>query len=129
MSRCVVEQDFLCKRDYSCRRLSRFELAEDVTMIVGWRRRLFGDKGKDVLILDGDVGIGDVHGPSMIVRIEAKVGDRVGRVVLAEEELTRIVGQRDSLLRHLEMNLGRCRQRLALEQKPDGLANSLWSYK
>lgn len=108
LSRGVVEQDLLCEGHDGCRRLSRFQLAEDVTVIVGRSRRFLGDKGKDVLILDGDVGIADVHGPSVIVGIEAEVRDRVGRIVLAEEELARVVGQRDSLLRHFEVNLCRC---------------------
>lgn len=59
-----------------------------------------------MLVLDGDIRISYVHRPSMVVWIKAEVRNRVGRVVLPEEELTRIIGQRDSLLRNFEMNLG-----------------------
>lgn len=97
-----------------------------MTLIV-MRSILLRDEGENVLIFHGNLRVGDMDAPTMIVRVEAEVGHSVARVVFAEEQLTRVVCQRDALLRDFEVNFSGCWQRPTLEQQPDGLANSLRS--
>lgn len=63
--------------------------------------------------------------PGALLRVEAAVADVVGRVMPAEEELARIVRERDTLRGDLEVDDGSAEARLLLEQSRDGLLDGL----
>lgn len=127
LSRGVIEKDLLGERDDRRCGLPHLELAENVTNIVRRSVRLLGDESENMLIANGNLRVRDLHAPAVIVGIEAAVGDGSARIMLAEEKLTRVVGQCNSLLRDLEMNFSWCWQWASVEQHSDCFANSLRS--
>ena len=98
LSCAFIQENFLCKgHDRRCR-LSIFQLTENMTHVVRRRCRFLCYKSKNVLIFDGNFSICDLNAPAMVVGINADICDGGCRVVLAEEELTRVIGQCDALI-------------------------------
>lgn len=127
LSRGVIEKNLLGERhDRRCG-LSHLEFAENMTDIVRRCVRLLGDESENVLIANGNLRVCDLNAPAVIIGIESAIGDACARIMLAEEKLTRVVGQCNSLLRDLEMNFSWCWQWASLEQHSDCFANSLRS--
>lgn len=67
------------------------------------------------------------HTPIALLRINGHVGNRWRRIVLPEEQLARVICQRDALVSHLEVHLRRNRQRALRKQNRDRLSDRLRS--
>lgn len=67
----------------------------------------------------------DREAPVALLGVHGHVGDRGRRIVFPEEQLARVVRQRDALHRHLEVDLRGDRQRPLGEQHGDRLADGL----
>lgn len=78
-----------------------------------------------MLVANRNLGVCDLNAPTMVIWVKPEVGYSIGRIVFAEEQLARIIGQRNALLSNLEVNLRRRWQWPAFKQQLYSLANSL----
>ena len=81
------------------------ELGEHVALVAGTTRRLPRHEGEYFESCAG-CAVRCLEAPAPVLRVDTAVGDLADVVMLAEEELARLVCQRDALPGHLEVDHG-----------------------